>query len=588
MSRTRQLGPSGAWRERNSCAVPKVSERRPTDFSRPAIAAQTSTSSSMTNTVGDRTFDGAIPPHTAFESEAPRLSQRRAPAARRCAPADAAVRPPTRVPLRDANTGDTMRRSCACKLFALDGLARQTSSTARNWNETCSPPDAAEDAMMSAVATNPSVRTAAQDYAGPMSLQSIAATRRAHGSDISAELLRAIANVVDIRRVFPRVSEVVNHVLPHDVLALAYIDRSGSATLEAASTEEFPGREWCASTNDEAVSVVSDLCSVHSGVATARHGHGRASRPRDSAPSSASGARRAVQVLRLGFFSKKADTYSLKDAAAAQTIADCVGMAVAHQQLAVALRDAADAPGRSDRLDLRVRDLADKGHLLPAYGRMFGASARWRRVLADALRVAPTDATVFLRGESGTGKELVARFIHQASPRSSGPFIAINCAALPEQLLEAELFGYERGAFTGANQSKPGQVELAAKGVLFLDEVSEMSRAAQAKMLRFLQEREFQRLGGTRMQKAQVRVIAASNRDLRQAVQQGDFREDLFYRLQVFDIELPPLRERIGDIALLADRFVEELAGALGRARPRLTRGRARCAAGARLAGQRA
>ena len=364
------------------------------------------------------------------------------------------------------------------------------------------------------------------------------------------------------------------------------IDRSGSVTLEAVSTKDFPGHDWCASTDGEAPSVVNDLCSVHSGVAT---------RDTDMADLVAAGYRSVLsvrctarsQVLRLGFFSKEPATYSLEDAAAAQSIADCVGMAVAHQQLVVTRRDAADARGRSDWLDLRVRELANEGHALPAYGRMIGASARWRHVLAHALRVAPTDATVFLRGESGTGKELVARFIHQASPRRNGPFIAINCAALPEQLLEAELFGYERGAFTGAMQSKPGQVELAAKGVLFLDEVSEMSRAAQAKLLRFLQEREFQRLGGTRLQKAQVRVIAASNRDLRQAVQQGDFREDLFYRLQVFDIELPPLRDRIGDVPLLADRFVEELGGALGRSRPRLTEDAHDALLALRLAGQR-
>jgi transcriptional regulator with PAS, ATPase and Fis domain len=171
---------------------------------------------------------------------------------------------------------------------------------------------------------------------------------------------------------------------------------------------------------------------------------------------------------------------------------------------------------------------------------------------------------VFLQGESGTGKEVVARFIHQASPRKDGPFVAINCAALPEQLFESELFGYERGAFTGAQQAKAGQIELASRGVLFLDEVSEMSLTAQAKFLRFLQEREFQRLGGTRAQKANVRVIAASNRDLRQAVERGTFREDLFYRLQVFDIPLPPLRERIGDVPLLAEEFLEELGQSMG------------------------
>src|SRR5262249_4981847 len=138
------------------------------------------------------------------------------------------------------------------------------------------------------------------------------------------------------------------------------------------------------------------------------------------------------------------------------------------------------------------------------------------------------------------------------------------CAALPEQLLESELFGYERGAFTGAHQAKAGQIELASRGVLFLDEVSEMSPMAQAKFLRFLQEREFQRLGGTRTQKANVRVIAASNRDLRQAVERGTFREDLFYRLQVFDIQLPPLREHISDVPLLADHFLREFGDSMG------------------------
>ncbi len=176
--------------------------------------------------------------------------------------------------------------------------------------------------------------------------------------------------------------------------------------------------------------------------------------------------------------------------------------------------------------------------------RIVGDSAEWRDVLRKATQVAATDTTVLITGESGTGKEVVARFIHRASARSRGPFVAVNCAALPEQLLESELFGYERGAFTGAQQAKPGQIELAAGGVLFLDEVSEMSLSAQAKFLRVLQEREFQRLGGTRTIKANIRVIAATNRDLRQAVDRGDFREDLYYRLQVFDIAIPPLRER--------------------------------------------
>src|SRR6202171_6475377 len=221
-----------------------------------------------------------------------------------------------------------------------------------------------------------------------------------------------------------------------------------------------------------------------------------------------------------------------------------------------------DARVLADRPESRTLTEAGERQLGPCRG--IGQSPEWRQVLRQATQVAVTDTTVFLQGESGTGKEVVARFIHRASPRKRGPFVAINCAALPEQLLESELFGYERGAFTGAQQAKAGQIELAATGVLFLDEVSEMSPMAQAKLLRVLQEREFRRLGGTRLVKANVRVIAASNRDLRPAVAGGNFREDLFYRLQVFDIRIPPLRERRGDIPLLADAFLQEFERSTG------------------------
>src|SRR5713101_3277238 len=205
-----------------------------------------------------------------------------------------------------------------------------------------------------------------------------------------------------------------------------------------------------------------------------------------------------------------------------------------------------------------VRNLIEKREAQSGLLRVVGQSPEWRQVLRNATQVAWTDTTVFLQGESGTGKEVLARFIHHASPRKHGPFVAINCAALPEQLFESELFGYERGAFTGAQQAKAGHIELASAGVLFLDEVSEMSPMAQAKLLRVLQEREFRRLGGTRLVKANVRVIAASNRDLQRAVADGSFREDLFYRLQVFDIHIPPLRERRRDIPPLTDAFLQE------------------------------
>ena len=202
-----------------------------------------------------------------------------------------------------------------------------------------------------------------------------------------------------------------------------------------------------------------------------------------------------------------------------------------------------------------------------------GRSAQWRDALKKATQVAATATTVLVTGESGTGKEVVARFIHRASARSKGPFVALNCAALPEQLLESELFGYERGAFTSADHTKPGRIELASNGVLFLDEVSEMSLSAQAKFLRVLQEREFQRLGGTRMLKANIRVVAATNRDLRDAIERGTFREDLFYRLQVFEVRIAPLRERHDDILPLAEAFLREIARTSGGQPARLTHG---------------
>jgi transcriptional regulator with PAS, ATPase and Fis domain len=197
--------------------------------------------------------------------------------------------------------------------------------------------------------------------------------------------------------------------------------------------------------------------------------------------------------------------------------------------------------------------------------RALGASRRWRDVLTQATQVAPTETTVLLTGESGTGKEVVARFIHRGSPRKDGPFVALNCAALPEQLLESELFGHERGAFTGAQTAHAGKIEQAAGGVLFLDEVAEMSPTLQAKFLRVLQEREYQRLGGTRTLKADVRVLAATNRDLKAGIARGTFREDLYYRLAVFDIALPPLRERADDIPLFVNAFLETIGRSVGR-----------------------
>jgi two-component system response regulator HydG len=186
---------------------------------------------------------------------------------------------------------------------------------------------------------------------------------------------------------------------------------------------------------------------------------------------------------------------------------------------------------------------------------IIGRSPAMLATLETVQQAAPSTATVLLIGESGTGKELVARAIHELSSRISGPLVAVNCAALPETILEAELFGYEKGAFTGATAKKEGRIERAQGGTLFLDEVGEMSPAVQAKLLRVLQEGEIDRLGGSGPVKVDFRLVAATNRDLEQAVREGRFREDLYYRLNVIAIHLPPLRERPEDIPLLADHF---------------------------------
>jgi DNA-binding NtrC family response regulator len=191
---------------------------------------------------------------------------------------------------------------------------------------------------------------------------------------------------------------------------------------------------------------------------------------------------------------------------------------------------------------------------------IIGNSPGMRDVLAMVERVAPTRATVLLVGESGVGKDLIARAIHYQSPRRDKPFVKINCTAIPEPLMESELFGYEKGAFTGANVSKPGKFEQADTGTVFLDEIGDVPMAVQVKLLRILQERELERLGSNRTRQVDVRVIAATNVDLKKALEQGTFREDLFYRLNVMPIHILPLRERRDDIPVLAERFVRKAA----------------------------
>ncbi len=214
------------------------------------------------------------------------------------------------------------------------------------------------------------------------------------------------------------------------------------------------------------------------------------------------------------------------------------------------------------RLLSRLQEF-DRRELVGRFDNIVGESPAMRRIFEMIAKVAPSNATVLILGETGTGKELIAEAIHRHSGRKEGPFVKVNCAALPENLLESELFGHERGAFTGADRQRVGRFELANEGTLFLDEIGTMSPGTQAKVLRVLQEREFERLGGTRTIKADVRVIAATNRDLEQAIQQGEFREDLYYRLNVVTVQMPPLRERKEDIIPLATTFLERFANDL-------------------------
>ncbi|HEU4710584.1 MAG TPA: sigma-54 dependent transcriptional regulator [Pyrinomonadaceae bacterium] len=225
---------------------------------------------------------------------------------------------------------------------------------------------------------------------------------------------------------------------------------------------------------------------------------------------------------------------------------------------------------RMRQLEIENRRLRDELSRPPGFAHLLGGSQALERVLKQARSAAATSATVLLCGENGTGKEMLARAIHQESPRASGPFVAVSCAALPETLIESELFGHEKGAFTSATQTRKGRFELANGGTLFLDEIGDLSAAVQVKLLRVLQEREFERVGGIKTLTVDIRLIAASNRDLEKEVAAGRFRQDLFFRLNVVPLTLPPLRERQDDIPLLAAHFAAATALKHGQPTPEL------------------
>jgi transcriptional regulator with GAF, ATPase, and Fis domain len=390
---------------------------------------------------------------------------------------------------------------------------------------------------------------------------------RAAKLELLDDLLAALTDTGELSDLFDRIAAIAQKVLPYDAMALPVVLPDGLHARRYAS----PGLETAAAGEviampapflrdpDWEYDLIEDasLRAEPHNVQTVARGFRAALR----VPIRLDGR----LVAGLAFLSRTPSAYTSTDVQIARRIGDRFALSLSRERRAEASKRADEASARASRLESRVQSLTEELDTRTGYRRIVGASAQWRQVLTQAAQVAATETTVLLLGESGTGKEVVARFLHRASARKAGPFIALNCAALPEQLLEAELFGYERGAFTGATQSKPGQLEQAAGGTLFLDEVAEMSPPAQAKFLRVLQEREFQRLGGTRVLRTDARVVAATNRDLQQAMRLGQFREDLFYRLNVFAIHLPPLRERRDDVLPLSDAFLAEYGRSLGR-----------------------
>jgi transcriptional regulator with GAF, ATPase, and Fis domain len=380
------------------------------------------------------------------------------------------------------------------------------------------------------------------------------------------ELLTALIDSGELSDVFERLTTIARKVLPHDACVLmirlpdgkhARVYASGGFPISMPRVTEIPHE--LIENPDWEHDIFDDLPDLHEPnyLRLADMGFCSLLRVPVVLDNKFAGA--------LVFVSKRRAAFKQGDVLVARRIADRATVTIAHERESQASKRADEATARASQLEARVRALTDELDARPGYRRVLGESPQWRQVLKQATQVAATETTVLLLGESGTGKEVVARFLHRASGRSNGPFVALNCAALPEQLLEAELFGYERGAFTGATQSKPGQLEQADGGTLFLDEVADMAPSAQAKFLRVLQEREFQRLGGTRVLRTDARIVAATNRDLHKAIANGQFREDLYYRLNVFAIHLPALRDRRDDVLPLSEAFLKEIGRGLGR-----------------------
>jgi transcriptional regulator with GAF, ATPase, and Fis domain len=386
------------------------------------------------------------------------------------------------------------------------------------------------------------------------------------------EVARVVGTSLNVGEIFAQLGAAVRPVLDFDLMIARLIGPSGAFEGPVLRVSDQPEEPQCGDRPEdysfgsriharELVIVLDALAELDPG----RQGDRRALEH---------GVRSILAVPlifgeRVGgvlvFTKSQPNWFDEADGEVGTAIALHVVVAIQHQRLAEEQRRLAAVEGRARLLEQRVKRL--RGVLSEQYEfeNIVGRAPTFRVVLDQAARVAPAETTVLLTGESGTGKELVARAIHYASRRAEGPFVAVNCAALPETLIESELFGHERGAFTGADKLKRGRFELAAGGTLFLDEIGELAPAFQAKLLRVLQEHQYERVGGMATLKADVRLIAATNRDIEKAVAEGRFREDLYYRLAVFRVHLPALRDRGNDVLLLAGHFVREFAGRMGR-----------------------